>query len=87
MKEIKGHEYIYEVTWDREKKKQVWIYRGKVNRDFDAEKFTEEIYLAIKNDYQIRIPKKARKHLRKVIEEVVDQYVKNIGNSYQHKSG
>jgi hypothetical protein len=36
VKEIKGHEYIYEVTWDQDKKKQVWIYRGKVNRDFDA---------------------------------------------------
>ena len=78
VKEIKGHEYIYVVTWDREKKKQVWIYRGKVNRDFDAEKFTEEIYPAIKNDYRIRIQKKALKHLRKVIEEVVDQYVKTL---------
>ena len=77
MKEIKGHEYIYEVTWDREKRKQVWIYRGKVNRGFDAEKFTEEMYLAIKNDYRLRIPKKARKHLMKVIEVVVDQYVEH----------
>ena len=74
VKKIKGHEYIYEVTWDQEKKKQVRNYRGKVARDFDAEKFEDEIYLAIKKDYRIRIPKKDLKHLRKVIEEVVDKY-------------
>jgi len=60
VKKIKGHEYIYEVTWDREKKKQVWNYRGKVARDFNAEKFKDELYLAIRKDYRIRIPKKER---------------------------
>jgi len=74
VKKIKGHEYIYEVTWDREKKKQVWNYRGKVARDFNAEKFKDELYLAIRKDYRIRIPKKDLKHLRKVIEEVVDNH-------------
>jgi hypothetical protein len=44
VKELKGHEYIYVVTWDRDKKKQVWIYRGKVNRDFDAEQFIGKHY-------------------------------------------
>jgi len=51
---------VYEVTWDREKKKQVWNYRGKVARDFNAEKFKDELYLAIRKDYRIRIPKKER---------------------------
>ena len=76
VKEIKGHEYIYEVTWDQEKKKQVWNYRGKVAKDFDTEKFKDEIYLAIKKDYRIRIPKKDLKHLRTVIAEVVVKYKK-----------
>lgn len=74
VKKIRGHEYIYEVTWDQEKKKQVWDYRGKVTKDFDPEKFKDEIYLAIKKDYRIRVPKKDLKHLRKVIEGVVDKY-------------
>ena len=74
VKEIKGHEYIYEVTWNREKKKQVWNYQGKVTKNFDAEKFKDEIYFAIKNDHRIRIPKKDLKNLKKVIEEVVDKY-------------
>jgi hypothetical protein len=39
VKKIKGHEYIYEVTWDQEKKKQVWAYRGKVSKDFNLETF------------------------------------------------
>ena len=29
VKEIKGHKYIYEVSWDPEKKKQIWNYVGK----------------------------------------------------------
>ena len=36
-------EYIYEVTWDREKNEQVWNYQGKVARDFETEKFKNEI--------------------------------------------
>ncbi|MBA5942548.1 MAG: hypothetical protein H0M93_04405 [Methanophagales archaeon] len=36
-------EYIYEVTWDREKNEQVWNYQGKVARDFETEKFKDEI--------------------------------------------
>ena len=74
VKKIKGREYIYEVTWDQEKKKQVWTYRGKASKDFDPEKFKDEIYHAIKKDYLIRIPKKDLKQLRKVIVEVVDKY-------------
>lgn len=74
VKKIKGHEYVYEVTWDQEKKKQVWTYRGKVSKDFDPEKFKDEIYHAIKKDYRIRIPKKDLKQLRNVIARVVDRY-------------
>ncbi len=62
------------MIWDRDKRKQVWNYRGKVARNFNVEEFKDEIYLAIKKDYRIRIPKKDLKHLRKVIEEVVDNY-------------
>jgi hypothetical protein len=65
---------IYEVTWDKEEKKQVWIYRGKVSKDFESETFTDESYRAIKKDYRIRLPKKDLRHLRKVIGEVVDKY-------------
>ena len=74
VKKIKGHEYIYEVTWDQEKKKQVWTYRGKVSKDFDPETFKDEIYHAIKKNYGIRIPKKDLNQLRKVIKVVVDKY-------------
>ena len=74
VKKIKGHEYIYEVTWDQEEKKQVWIYRGKVSKDFEPETVTDEIYHAIKKDSRIRIPKKDLRHLRKVIGKVVDKY-------------
>jgi hypothetical protein len=74
VKKIKGHEYANEVTWDREKKKQLWCYQGKITKDFDVEKFRDELYLAIKKDYRIRIPKKDLKHLRNVIEIVVDKY-------------
>ena len=74
VKNIKGHEYIYEVTWDREKKKQVWTYRGKVSKDFDPETFKDEIYHTIKKNYRIKIPKKDLKQLRKIIGVVVDKY-------------
>lgn len=45
-----------------------------MTKDFDPEKFKDEIYHAIKKDYRIRIPKKDLKHLRKVIEGVVDKH-------------
>jgi hypothetical protein len=74
VKKIKGHEYIYEVTWDQEKKKQVWTYRGKVSKDFNLETFKDEIYNAVRKNYRIRIPKNDLKQLRKVIAVVVDKY-------------
>ena len=74
VKKIKGHEYIYEVTWDQKEKKQVWTYRGKVSKDFAPETVTDEFYHAIKKDSRIRIPKKDLRHLRKVIGKVVDKY-------------
>jgi hypothetical protein len=72
VKEIKGHKYVYEVSWNPEKKKQIWKYVGKANddKDFDPEKLTDDIYKAIKKDYRIRIPKKDLKHLRNVVEKV-----------------
>jgi hypothetical protein len=58
LKKIKGHEYIYEVTWDQEEKKQVWIYRGKGSKYFEPETVTDEIYHAIKKDSRLRSPKR-----------------------------
>ena len=59
VKEIKGHKYIYEVSWDPEKKKQIWNYVGKERdaKGVDPEKLKDEIYKAIKNDYRIKISK------------------------------
>lgn len=75
VKEIKGHKYIYEVSWDPEKKKQVWKYVGKAETDegFDSEKLKDDIYKAIKKDARISISKKGLKHLRNVVEKVVDK--------------
>lgn len=76
VKEIKGHNYIYEVSWDPEKKKQIWKYVGKAKdaKDFDPEKLKDDIYKVIKNDYRIRISKKDLKHLRNVVEKVIDKH-------------
>ena len=55
VKKIKGHTYLYEVTWDSQKKKQVWKYLGKTPKsDFDPEKLKDGIYKAIKKDFRIK---------------------------------
>ena len=68
--------YIYEVSWDPGKKKQIWNYVGK-ERDAKGvypEKLKDEIYKAIKEDYRIKISKKDLKHLRNVVEKVIDKH-------------
>jgi hypothetical protein len=76
VKEIKGHKYIYEVSWDPEKKKQIWNYVGKERdaKGVDPEKLKDDIYKAIKDDYRIKISKKDLKHLRSVVEKVIDKH-------------
>ena len=76
VKEIKGHKYIYEVSWDPKKNKQIWNYVGKERdaKGVDPEKLKDEIYKAIKKDYRIKISKKDLKHLRNVVEKVIDKH-------------
>ena len=76
VKEIKGHKYLYEVTWDSKKKKQIWKYLGKaeVTVTFDPDKLKDDIYKAIKEDYRIRISKKDLKHLRNVVGKVIERH-------------
>jgi hypothetical protein len=76
VKEIKGHKYIYEVSWDPEKKKQIWNYVGKERdaKGVDPEKLKDDINKAIKNDYRIKISKKDLKHLRNVVEKAIDKH-------------
>jgi hypothetical protein len=77
VKKIRGHEYAYNVKWDCEKKKQVWIYEGKIGGkkkkiDFDREKIKEELYHAIKRDVILKISNKNLKRLRNIIKKTLD---------------
>ncbi|MCD6171666.1 MAG: hypothetical protein J7J36_04550 [Thermoplasmata archaeon] len=74
VKNIKGHEYIYDVTWDSQKKKQIWKYLGKAKNDFDPEKLKDDIYKAIKKDFRINISKKNMKYIRNAIAKVIESY-------------
>ncbi len=77
VKKIRGHEYTYNVKWDPEKKKQVWIYEGKIGgekkkMDFDREKIKEELYHAIKRDVILRLSNKNLKRLRNIIDKTLE---------------
>jgi len=77
VKRIKDHEYVYNVKWDPEKKKQVWIYEGKIGgekkkMDFDREKLKEELYHAIKRDAILKISNKNLKRLRNLIDKTIE---------------
>ncbi len=73
VKEVKGHKYIYDMSWDPEKKKQVWKYIGKAKDTevFDPEKLIDDIYKVTKKDSRIRVPKKVG-HFRNVVEKVIE---------------
>jgi len=77
VKMIKGREYVYDVKWDSDKKKQIWIYEGKTGEkkkkeSFDREKLKEELYHAIKRDAILKISNKNLKRIRNVIEKTID---------------
>ena len=77
VKRIKGREYVYNVKWDPEKKKQVWTYEGKIGEkkkkmDLDREKLKEELYRAIKRDVILKISNKNLKRLRNLIDKTIE---------------
>jgi len=76
VKNIKGHEYVYEVIWDSRKKKQVWKYLGKAESSFNPERLKDDIYKAIKKDFRINISKKNMKYIRNTIAKVIENYKK-----------
>jgi len=77
VKRIKGREYVYNVKWDPEKKKQVWTYEGKIGEkkkkmNLDREKLKEELYRAIKRDVILKISNKNLKRLRNLIDKTIE---------------
>jgi len=72
VKTIKGCKYAYEVTWDPEKKKQIWKYQGRAEKRFDSEKLKGELYCAIMR--HVRIKKEDKKEIMKAIQEVLAKY-------------
>ena len=72
IKTIKGRKYAYDVKWDPERKKQIWMYQGRVEKKTDLEKLKGELYSAIMR--HVRIQKKDRKEIMKAIQEVLVKY-------------
>lgn len=77
VKKIGGHEYTYNVKWDPEKKKQVWIYEGKIGgkkkkKDFNRDKLKEELYHVVKRDVILKISNKNLKRFRNLIDKTID---------------
>jgi glycerol-3-phosphate cytidylyltransferase-like family protein len=76
VKVIKGRKYVYDVKWDSERKKQIWIYKGKVGakkkKEFDKEKFKRDLYHTIKNDRILKISKQNLKRIRNLIDKTLD---------------
>jgi hypothetical protein len=72
VKTIRGRKYAYAVKWDREKKKQVWTYQGRVQDKIDPDTLKGELYLAIKR--HLRTQKEDRKEIMRAINEVLAKY-------------
>jgi len=72
IKTIKGREYAYEVKWDPEQKKQIWTYRGKIEKKVNPEKLKGELYSAIMR--HVKMQKTERKKFMKAIQEVLAKY-------------
>ena len=72
VKTIKGRKYTYEVKWDPQQKKQVWTYKGKVEKKIDPKKLRGELYSAIIR--YVRVQKTDRKKIMKSIQEVLAKY-------------
>ena len=69
IKTIKGRKYAYEVKWNPEQKKQIWTYKGKIEKKVNPEELKGELYSAIMR--HVRIQKTERKKLMKAIQEVL----------------
>lgn len=77
VKMIKGREYVYDVKWNPEEKKQIWTYEGKIGgekkkKDFDRDKLKEELYHVIKRDVILKISNKNLKRIRNLIDKTID---------------
>ena len=72
LKTIKGRKYTYEVKWDPQQKKQIWMYQGKVEEKIDREKLSGELYSTIVR--HVRVQKKDRRNIMKAIQEVLAKY-------------
>ena len=72
IKTIKGRKYAYEVTWDPEKKKQIWKYQGRAEKKIDLEKLKGDLYCAIIR--HVKIQKENRREIMKAIHEVIAKY-------------
>ena len=48
VKAIKGRKYVYDVKWDSKRKKQIWIYKGKVGAKKNLiRRNSREIYITL----------------------------------------
>jgi len=72
VKTIKGRKYTYEVKWDPQQKKQIWIYQGKIEKRINSEKLKGELYSAIVRN--VRIQKENRMKIMKAIQGVLAKY-------------
>ena len=72
VKTIKGCKYTYDVKWDPKQKKQIWTYRGSVEKRIDLEKLKGELYCVIMRC--VRIKKDDRKKIMNAIQEVLVKY-------------
>ena len=72
VKTIKGRKYTYEVKWDPQQKKQIWTYKGTIEKKIDPEKLKGELYSAIMR--HVRVQKTERKNIVKAIREVMIKY-------------
>ena len=72
IKTIKGCKYAYEVTWNPEKKKQIWKYQGRAEKRGVSEKLKGELYCAIMR--HVRIKKEDKKEIMKAIQEALEKY-------------
>ena len=72
VKTIKGRKYTYDVKWDLQQKKQIWTYKGTIEKKIDPEKLKGELYSAIMR--HVRIQKTERKKIMKAIQEILTKY-------------
>lgn len=85
IKERNGNKYVYDVTWNKEKKKQEWEYKGKIVEntkvEIDTRKFKSELFKKLDFDRitkrsVITINYKQSKRMWKGINELIDKSFK-----------